>query len=114
MMTAEERVAALHARMDAMQRARERRKTQYYGAGSAALFVCLLVMIFGGSVAHPGGMAALYSGATMLYENAGAYVLAAVLAFMAGVLLTVFLLRSRRKSEKIEKEAAVMGNKDKK
>lgn len=113
MMTAEERVAALHARMDAMQRAQERRKTQYYGAGSAALFICLLVMIFGGSAGHLGGIAALYSGATMLFENAGAYVLAAVLAFMAGVLLTVFLLRSRKKSEKIEKEAAKIDKKDK-
>ena len=114
MMTAEERVRSLHMRMDAMQREQEHRKTKYCGIGSTVLFVYLLVLVFGGGTAYPGGIAGLYSGTTMLFENAGAYVLAAVIAFMAGVFVTVCLLRSREKSEKIEKEAAVMGNKDKK
>lgn len=96
MMTSEERINALHAKMDALRRARERRKTGAVGAASIALTLCLLFMIFSGGI-HPGGAAGMYSGATMLFEGAGPYVLIAVVAFMAGVIVTVALIRSRRK-----------------
>ena len=97
MMTNEERIQALHARVAALQRQRERRKTGAVGAAGAVLTVCLLFMVFGGGGTHPGGAAGLYSGATMLFEGAGPYVLIAVVAFMAGVIVTVALLRSRKK-----------------
>lgn len=96
MMTNEERIQALHARVAALQRQRERRKTGAIGAASVALTVCLLFMVFSGGM-HPGGAAGLYSGATMLFEGAGPYVLIAVVAFMAGVIVTVALIRSRKK-----------------
>ena len=99
MRTPEERVLALHARMDALLRARERRKTSFLGAGSALLAVCLLLVIGAAGAVHPGGTAGLYSGAVMLFENAGGYVLVAVLAFMAGVVITVALLRRRFKEQ---------------
>ena len=93
----EERIQALHARVRALRRVRERRKTGAMGAASAALTGCLLFLVFGGGGTHPGGAAGLYSGATMLFEGAGPYVLIAVAAFMAGVVVTVVLIRSRRK-----------------
>jgi hypothetical protein len=96
-MTAQERVAALHLRMAALRQRRERRKTGALGAGCAWLAVCLLALIFGGS--HPGGTAGAYTGATMLFEDAGGYVLAAVLAFMLGVIVTVLCIRYRAKHE---------------
>ena len=99
MRTPEERVLALHARMDALLRARERRKTSFLGAGSALLALCLLLVIGAAGAVHPGGTAGLYSGAVMLFENAGGYVLVAVLAFMAGVVITVALLRRRFKEQ---------------
>ena len=96
MRTNEERIQALHARVAALQRQRERRKTGAIGAASVVLTVCLLFMVFSGGM-HPGGAAGLYSGATMLFEGAGPYILIAVAAFMAGVIVTVVLIRSRKK-----------------
>ena len=99
MRTPEERVLAVRARMDALRRARERRKTGILGMGSALLALCLLLVIGAAGAVHPGGTAGLYSGAVMLFENAGGYVLVAVLAFMAGVVITVALLRRRFKEQ---------------
>ena len=95
MRTPEERVPAVHARMDALRRARERWKTGILGMGSTLLALCLLLVISAAGTVHPGGTAGIYSGATMLFENAGGYVLVAVLAFMAGVVITAVLLRRR-------------------
>ena len=100
MMTNEERIQALHARISALRRARERRKTDTIGASGIALTVCLLFLIFGSGGLHPGGVAGLYSGATMLFEGAGPYVLIAIIAFMAGVIVTAALIRNRQKEER--------------
>ena len=100
MRTNEERIQALHARMASLQRARERRKTSMIGTVSFVLTVCLLFMVFGGGGTHPGGAAGLYSGATMLFEGAGPYVLIAVVAFMAGVIVTVALIKNRKKENR--------------
>ena len=96
MMTNEERIQVLHARVATLQQQRERQKTGAIGATSVVLTVCLLFMVFNGGI-HPGGTVGLYSGATMLFEGAGPYVLLAVVAFMAGVIVTVALIRSRKK-----------------
>ena len=96
-MTAGERVAALHLRMAALRERRERRKTAALGAGCAGLAACLTALIFGES--HTGGTAGVYTGATMLFEDAGGYVLSAVLAFMLGVIITVLCIRYRVKRE---------------
>ena len=97
-MTAEELVAALHGRMETRRRRKERRTTAWLTAGCLGLALCLGTMVFGGA-AHPGGTAGVYSGATMLFENAGGYVMTAVLAFMAGVIITVVLMRRRAKQK---------------
>ena len=94
-MTAEERVASLHARMEARQREREQRKTSALGAACAVLTVCLLVLVFGGTASHRSGAAGMYSGAIMLFENAGGYVLTALIAFAVGTLATLLGLRHR-------------------
>jgi len=94
-MTARERVVSLHARMEARQRERERRKTSALGAACVVLAACLLVLVFGGPAAHCGGAAGMYSGAIMLFGNAGAYVLTALIAFAAGSLATLLGLRHR-------------------
>ena len=96
-MTADERLTALHKKMEALHRQRERRKTAALGSGCAGLFTVLAVLIFGGDPGR-GGTAGLYSGATMLFEGAGAYVLVAVLAFTLGVMITVTLIRRKNRS----------------
>ena len=98
MRTAEERVQALHDRMRTRFRNRERRRTTVLGLSCAGLTACLLlVMMDQGS--HGGATAGLYSGATMLFEDAGGYVLTALAAFMIGVIITV-IIRNRRRKQK--------------
>jgi heme O synthase-like polyprenyltransferase len=48
---------------------------------------------------HVGGTAGVYSGSMMLFENAGGYVLLAIGAFMAGVIITVLLKRRQEKNK---------------
>ena len=104
-MTAEDRIASLHARMDALREKRERRKTAALGLGCGSLTACLILLIgnvgTGGSGGGPapGGTAGLYSGAAILFENAGVYVLLAVAAFMVGVVVTALCIRYRKKRE---------------
>ena len=94
-MTEEERIASLHRKMAARRRMKERRKTALYGTASCLLLTCMVLMIgiFGGT--HQASTASLYSGATLLFEDVGGYVLMAVVAFMAGVCVTVVCMRNR-------------------
>ena len=97
-MTQEEQVASLHARMEARIQLRNRRKTGILSAAGAVLTACLLLVIFSEGAAHVGGTAGMYSGATMLFEGAGAYVLVALLAFMTGVVVTLLCLHQQKKA----------------
>ena len=103
MSTADERVAALHLRMAALTEKRERQKTAALGAGCAGLALCLCLLIFGEGSVH-GGTAGTYTGATMLFENAGGHVLVAILAFMAGVIVTALCVRCKGKHEPEEQK----------
>ena len=108
MMTAEERVASLHARMRKRRQVQETRKTAFMGAGCLAMACGLLTLIIGSSgqsYRQEGG----YSGATMLFEGAGPFVLTAVIAFMAGVVISVILIR---RQEKIKRESENAENPD--
>ena len=98
-MTPEERVSSLHKRMEARRCTRERRKTGAIGAFNALLAVCLLLLIWGEGKAHCGSTADLYSGATMLLEGAGGYVLVSVVSFAAAVVITVTCIRFHRKQK---------------
>ena len=98
-MTADERVESLHTRMEAMKRVRERRKTGLIGAASAALALCLIFLVFSAGGSHIGGSAGMYSGSMMLFEGAGGYVLIALVAFMAGVLITALLIKKKNRKE---------------
>lgn len=104
MRTEDELVASLHERMDRRRSARERHTLGALGALCLALTLCLASLLFGGA-AHPGGTAGVYSGAAMLYESAGGYVLTALVAFMLGAAVTT-ALRLQREKEKREKENA--------
>ena len=96
-MQAGKRVEILHKKMYDRQRKKERRKTSAIGAGSMILTLCLFFMLFKDGMIHSGGPSGLYCGSTMMFEEAGPYILLAVGAFMAGVVFTVILKRYRRK-----------------
>ena len=103
-MTKEERIIALHTRMDALRRVRERRRTAAIGTACAVLTVCLFLMVFGGA-GHSGGSAGMYSGAAILFQDAGGYVLTAILAFAAGVVVTVAIVKNRKRQEDRDAES---------
>lgn len=90
-MTKEERVLKLHEKMAVRKQKKENARTWAAGAGSLALFACLIALIGSSGPAHLGATAGLYSGATLLFEGTGGYVLAALIAFMAGVVITIVL-----------------------
>ena len=95
-MTTEERISALHRRMKIRMRRRERRKTAALGMLCACMCLCLIVLVFGTDPGTAGGPAGLYSGATMLFENAGVYVIVALTAFFIGVIVTVACIRRKK------------------
>lgn len=97
MKTAMERVEILHKKMCDRQRIKERRKTGALGAGSIILTLCLFFMLFHDGMVHSGGPSGLYSGSTMMFEEAGPYILLAIGAFMAGVVFVVLIKRHKRK-----------------
>ena len=95
-MKTDERIRSLHMRMDALRRARQKRKTGAIGIICVVLTAFLFFLIFGKD-GHLGSTASLYSGSAMLFGKSGIYVLIAIIAFMLGVIITVVIIRKRRK-----------------
>lgn len=100
MLNSDEKVALLHAKMKARRQARERRNTAALGVVCAILAVCLFTLVFKAGTSYNGGTANLYSGASMLFENAGGYVLIAVVSFAAAVVITLLCIRGNNKKKK--------------
>ena len=68
-----------------------------WGSASAILTVLLLMMVWQvGSMSCPATISP-YVGSSMLGENVGGYVLVAVVAFAAGVAITVILRKYRNR-----------------
>ncbi len=97
MRNVEERMAMVTNRIRALERRRERRETAGLSALSVFLVLALVTLLGqlggGGTGTFPEGMAA----SSLLAESAGGYVLTAVLAFMAGVTVTVLLKRKQER-----------------
>lgn len=97
MRTAEERIEKVHRRVKALERQRVKQQLAGFGSASAVLVVVLAVVM-----QRVGGLSISvtedpYAGSSLLSESAGGYVLAAVIAFFIGVILTVVCLRYRRR-----------------
>ena len=97
-MTSEERVASLYARMATLRGRRKRRRTTALGVSCAGLCICLFLLIFNGGAIHGRSTPGQYSGTAMLFEDAGGYVLVAVIAFTVGAVVTAAI--QKRRSEK--------------
>ena len=97
MRTNEEMVLAVHERMKTLQQKREKRKIAVTGGTCAALGALIV-----GLVARFGGLQhavipAEYSGASLVADDIGGYVLVGIGAFMAGAAVTVAIRAMRRK-----------------
>ena len=95
------RVALVKQRMRENTRRRQRRGI--YGLSAACMLLFAVLMQAAGTVIGPGQTAAWGSfGAMLLREDAGGYVLVAVVSFAAAAAITVlcFRLRSRKNQKK--------------
>ncbi|MCR5282655.1 MAG: hypothetical protein K6E18_04745 [Lachnospiraceae bacterium] len=89
-MTKEERVEKLHQRVDRRMQEKKQQEKTVLSVSSCLLCMGLFVLIASGG-GHHGLMPDTYTGSIMMFENAGGYVLTALLAFMLGVVVTVLV-----------------------
>ncbi len=96
MRTTEERIELMHMQAKAMERGLAKRRLAGLGSVSVFLAAVLLTVIY-----QLNGLAVSISddstGSSLLSENAGGYVLAAVIAFFIGVIITSLIFRYRNK-----------------
>ena len=95
------RVALVKQRVRENTRRRQRRGI--YGLSAACVLLCVVLMQTAGTVVGQGQPAAWgVFGAMLLREDAGGYVLVAVVSFAAAVVITVlcFRLRNRENQKK--------------
>ena len=95
MRTAQQRLLCMHERAAQLSLRRERAAARAWGGISAALSACLLGLAAVFPAGHGLGHTA-FAGASLLSEAAGGYVLAAVLAFLAGAAVAVYVQRRKR------------------
>ena len=99
MMTDEERVAALHKKMHAYRRKKDRRITAVCGVASSVLLLCLILLPILQEGPHEGSTSGMYSGSALLFSGIGGYVLIGVLAFIIGVGIAVFCIRKNNRNK---------------
>ena len=92
-----ERLRLLHRRAAALKRKENERKTVLTGGVSALLLVLLITILAGPGGKTPYTTAAPFAGTSMLSECAGGYVLVAIIAFAAAVVITVLCMKWKRK-----------------
>lgn len=99
-----ERVRQVRLRTGKLHRKRENRRLGGLGLLCAVLALSLIGVIDTVTGGAQGGMVPGVYGAMLLFEDAGGYVLAAVLSFAAAVVITVLCIRYRAKTEKDNQE----------
>ena len=93
------RVALVKQRVRENTRRRQRRGI--YGLSAACMLLCAALMQTAGTVVAPGQTAAWgVFGAMLLREDAGGYVLVAVVSFAAAVVITALCFRLRSKENR--------------
>lgn len=103
MMDTRQRVELVKRRTWQICRKREKHLIRRLSLLSVALCCCLIYAAWD-FLGNSSGMVQGFSGATMLLENAGGYVLVGIVCFITAVFITVFCLREREKSNKQEKD----------
>ena len=82
---------------------RRRQRRGIYGLSAACMLLFAVLMETAGTVVGPGQTAAWgVFGAMLLREDAGGYVLVAVVSFAAAVVVTVFCTRLRKNNKQQE------------
>ena len=97
MRTDDERIEELHRRTEKLKKKRERRILAVSGSVSCLLAVLLIAVMLKTDRVYQSIAGSGFAGSSLLSDSAGGYVLAAVIAFFAGVILTALIYRSRKK-----------------
>ena len=93
------RVALVKQRV--RENTRRRQRHGIYGLSAACVLLCVVLMQAAGTVVGPGQTAAWGAfGAMLLREDAGGYVLVAVVSFAAAVVITALCFRLRSKENR--------------
>ena len=100
MRTQEDRIRQLHIRAAEIQRQDDRRKTAGLGGFCIGTFAILIVSLVSLNNELQNAIDIDLQGSSLLSESAGGYVLVAVLAFFAGVIITAVCYKLRKKREK--------------
>ncbi len=95
----EERIRRVKERAGALQARREKRSLRMLSALCLLLSFALLQTFIGVTGSLRGGSVQEMLGATLMFEDAGAYVLVGVLSFTVAVVITILCLRHRYKKE---------------
>ena len=94
MKTNEERITALHSRA---KRLSDERKLKTYGSLSVLLSAVLIAVMTRIEVSYQTAYGSSFAGTSMFGEDAGAYVLVAVISFTAAVCITVYCMRRKNR-----------------
>ena len=95
MRTSEERIALLYERATVLRRREDEKRLILTGGASGTLLAVLLTVMLHLDLRSGGTAGNQFTGASLLGESAGGYVLVAVIAFVVAVVSTVLCLRSR-------------------
>ena len=100
MRTTDEMIHAVHERVTVIRRRQENRRIAIAGSGCTMLFFLLSFLVISrGGVQHQ-IQSSEYSGASLLADDVGGYVLVALAAFMAGAAIVAVLRTKRRNGRK--------------
>ena len=104
MRTTDEMVLAVHERMNKIQRRQETARISAAGGSCVLLFAAVIALVvrFGGMQHQV--LPSAYSGASLLADDVGGYILTALIAFMAGAAIAAVIRAKRRKKPDKEKE----------
>ena len=100
----EELIRKVHKRAEELREKREKRVTAALFTGGGILGTAAAAIVVSVSAPQHSLTESGMAGASLLSENVGGSVLAAILAFLAGVFVTIACMRYRQKREEDEKK----------
>ena len=95
MRTTEEQLNRMHQRAAEIRRQEEKSRIRILGSLSGGLLACLVVMLLGTDSLHHDILTGQSTGSSLLDDYTGGYVLAGVIAFIAGVIITTVIYKYR-------------------
>ena len=104
MRSTEERIELMHIRAKEMERDVSRRRLAGLGSVSVFIAAVLLAVMYQLTGQTTSISDDPFTGSSLLSESAGGYVHAAVIAFFAGVVITVLIFRNRNKGKNHEEK----------